>query len=132
MTNRRNIWLTVLVLSVAVVGLTAFFATLGPPQNPPPAPRSSRVEYRITGTAAEAAISYVNDIGVVEERSLPPPWTFGFRARAGRDLTVQVRRVGEAGAVGCAITIDRQIVVEVVPEEGRAEASCVSEVPGER
>ena len=127
--QRRNIWISLLAVGGLAAALTAFFATLGPPQSPPSAPRSSRVEYRVTGSAAQAQITYLNDIGVVEQRETPPPWTFGFRARAGRQLTLDVRRLGESGAVGCAIALDGAVLTEVPPDDRRAAASCVGVVP---
>lgn len=127
--QRRNIWITLAVVAAISAGLTAYLNSLGDPQNPPSAPRSARIEYRVTGSAPQVAISYLNDIGIQEQRELPPPWTFGFRARAGRDLTLSVRRVGESGGVGCAIALNGQVVQEVLAEEGRAEASCSAVVP---
>jgi hypothetical protein len=125
----RHIWRTVLVVGGLAAALTIFFATLGEPQSPPPAPRSARVEYRVVGTAGRVAISYLNDIGAMEERDVPPPWTFGFRARAGRQLTLSVRRVGDSGAVGCAITANGQELIAVPADDGRAEAACEATVP---
>jgi hypothetical protein len=127
--QRRNIWLTLLAVGGLALAITAFFATLGPPQSPTAAPRSARVEYRVTGTAPQVAISYLNDIGLQEQREVPPPWTFGFRARAGRELTLNVRRVGESGAVGCAIALNGEVLQEVPADEGRAEVTCESSVP---
>lgn len=127
--QRRNIWITLVAVGGLAAALTAYFATLGPPQNPPAAPRSSRVEYRVTGSATGAQISYLNDIGVVEQREAPPPWAFGFRARAGRQLTLDVRRLGDGGAVGCAIALNGEVLTEVLPDDGRAEASCAGVVP---
>ena len=110
-------------------GLTIFFATLGPPQSPPPAPGSARIEYRVTGTAERVAISYLNDIGAEEQRELAPPWTFGFRARVGRQLSLSVRRLSDAGTVSCAITADRLELTAATGGEGRAEAACEAVVP---
>jgi hypothetical protein len=127
--QRRNIWLTLGAVAAIAAALTAFFATLGPPQSPSAAPRSARIEYRVTGSAPQVAIDYLNDIGIQEQREVPPPWTFGFRARAGRELTLHVRRVGESGAVGCAIALNGEVLREVPAAEGRSEASCEASVP---
>jgi hypothetical protein len=127
--QRRNIWLTLIAVAGIATALTAFFATLGPPQSPTAAPRSARVEYRVTGSAPQVAIDYLNDIGIQEQRQLPPPWIFGFRARTGRELTLHVRRVGESGAVGCAIALNGQVLQEIPAAEGRSEASCEGSVP---
>ncbi|HWQ16057.1 MAG TPA: hypothetical protein VNL77_24870 [Roseiflexaceae bacterium] len=127
--DRRHIWRTVLVVGGLAAALTIFFGTLGPPQSPPPSPRSARVEYRVAGSAGRVAITYLNDIGATEERDVPPPWRFGFRARAGRQLTLSVRRVGDTGAVGCAITADGRELVAVPADDERAEAVCEATVP---
>jgi hypothetical protein len=126
--QRRNIWITVLVVGGLAGALTAFFATLGPPQSPSQAPRSARIEYRVTGTAPRVAITYLNDIGMQEQRDLAPPWTFGFRARAGRELSLSVQRVGDAGAVGCAIAINGELLLDQ-PAADQAEARCQAVVP---
>ena len=127
--QRRNIRITLLAVCGLAAALTAFFATLGPPQSPPQAPRSARVEYRVSGTAPRVAIMYLNDVGIQEQRDLAPPWTFGFRARAGRQLTLNVRRDGEIGAVGCAIAVNGQVVRDIPAAESRATASCEATVP---
>ncbi|MFO7167480.1 MAG: MmpS family transport accessory protein [Chloroflexota bacterium] len=129
MTERRNIWLTALAVGGLAAALTIYFATLGPPQSPPAAPRSARVEYRVTGTAPQVAISYLNDIGVQEQRNLEPPWTFGFRARAGRQLVVSVERVGDTGAVGCAIAVNGELLQDISLDTQQAEARCEATVP---
>ena len=83
----------------------------------------------VKGTAPRVAISYLNDIGIQEQRDLAPPWTFGFRARAGRQLLLNVQRDGETGAVGCAIAVNGQVVRDIPAEESRATASCEAIVP---
>ncbi|MEN9937587.1 MAG: rane protein [Chloroflexota bacterium] len=127
--QRRQIWITLLVVSGLALALTLFFATLGPPRSPEASPRSSRVEYRVSGTAEQVRITYLNDIGVEEQRDLAPPWRFGFRARVGRELSLNVQRAGGDGAVACAIAINGQVLTEVPLEESRAEATCTAAVP---
>ncbi len=125
--NRVTI-ITLAVLLVLVTGFTVFgVARMPTARNPDAAPRTARVEYRVTGDTTAVAAKFLNDTGYLEDRDVVPGWSFGFRANAGRELRLTVARRGAAGGVGCQITVAGKIIAEM-PATGD-NATCGANVP---
>ncbi len=99
----RARWMAV-VLAIAVVTVGIIGAQNDDKgMTPESEPSSQRVEYQVTGTSKLVRIEYLNDMAFDATREGEPPWRFGFRARQGRQLVVQVENLGE-GTIGCGIT----------------------------
>ncbi|HMO56838.1 MAG TPA: hypothetical protein PKA05_05355 [Roseiflexaceae bacterium] len=128
MQQRRNIRLTLLVLGVIVTLFTIAGMALLPRTNTPQlAPSTSRIEYRVDGDA-EVTVSFLNDLGFTEERTLAPPWVYGFRARPGRELTLTVVPTSAQGVASCEILINGQLVQQAAGST-TTPAACLFIIP---
>ncbi len=129
-TNPRGVRLTMIALTVVVVVSAVVGVALLPQrQTPELGPRTARVEYRVTGDAAQAQITMVNDLGFIEERTVPVPWAIGFRAPAGRELRIMITRVGDTGAVGCEVASGGQPILTIAPDASEPTIECLTAVP---
>ena len=123
---RRGIRTTVIVMAVVVLAFTAAGLALLPYSTAPTlTPRSARIEYRITGTGVRE-VRFLNDLGFDVTQVIDGPWVYGFRARPGRTLSLEIR--ADAGAAAeCVITINGTVVSA---QRGVSGVSCQATVPG--
>jgi hypothetical protein len=130
MYNRQAITITTLLV-LTLIAVTTLAGSLMILRAPPiePRPEPARVEYRFIGTAARAAITFRNDENQIEQREISPPGNYRFRSDPGRELLIEIRRLSESGAVGCAIIIERQVREEQPADEDRATATCRVQLP---
>ena len=91
-------------------------------------PPSARIDYAATGTATNVRIIYVNDLAYRTEKIGTPPWKFGFRARQGRTLEVQVDNLTQQGTIGCEIRAYGETIYSVA-ETSDATITCATIVP---
>jgi hypothetical protein len=65
-----------------------------------------KVVYRVSGTAAEASITYRNAKGGTQQTAGRMPWELTFDSRAGNFLYVSAQNQGASGSVSCDIMVD--------------------------
>jgi hypothetical protein len=115
--------LTIAVVTVGIIGAQNDDNAMTPQSEP----SSQRVEYQVTGTSKQVRILYLNDMAFDATREGEPPWRFGFRARQGRQLEVQVENLGD-GTIGCGITASGKDLSRE-PEQNAQVVRCEAVVP---
>ena len=123
--QRRGVRTTLIAMAVVVLAFTiAGLALLPYSTTPALTPRSARVEYRVAGSGIHD-VRFLNDLGFDVTQTVDAPWIYGFRARPGRTLSLEVRGATEA-AVECIITINGTVVSA---QRGAAGVSCQATIP---
>lgn len=73
-------------------------------------PRSHTVTYRVEGSAATIAVSYVNSTGATEQRDVAGPWTTTFTTTSWRHVRVTAFNPTLTGTVACRLYVDGALV----------------------
>lgn len=130
-TGMRRSWIMAIIFIGIAIAIGIFGNIYASRQKNPDAvtPNSARIEYQVTGSATNVTISYLNDLAFTAERTGPPPWKFGFRASAGRNLLVKVDTKGD-GTIGCVITAGGKPISTQV-ESVTPSITCMAVVPQE-
>lgn len=130
-TAKRRSWL----MAIAFIGIALAIGVFGnifasqQKAEQAASANSARIEYQVTGTTAAVNVSYLNDMAFTAERNGPPPWKFGFRARAGRNLLIKVNNQGD-GTIGCVIIASGK-PISTQPESVTSSVTCMAVVPEE-
>ncbi|MCX6016505.1 MAG: hypothetical protein NT020_13100 [Chloroflexales bacterium] len=130
-TGIRRSWIMAIVFISIAIAIGIFGNIYASKLKNPDAvtPNSARIEYQVTGSAPNVTISYLNDLAFTAELNGPPPWKFGFRASAGRNLFIKVDNKG-SGTIGCVITSGGK-PISTQPESVTPSATCMAVVPQE-
>jgi hypothetical protein len=124
--QRRGVRVTLIVMAIVVLAFTAAGLALLPYSTTPTlTPRSARVEYRIAGSGVHE-VRFLNDLGFDVTQAIDGPWVYGFRARPGRSLSLEIRPA-DGVAAECVITINGTVVSA---QRGVSGVSCRATVPG--
>ena len=122
----RRMAVIFVALAIVIGAIGAQFQNRGMPvTNDPP---SARIEYAVTGSSQNVRIIYLNDLAYRNENIGTPPWKFGFRARQGRTLEVQVDKLTQRGTIGCEIRAYGKAIYSVA-ESTDASITCAAVVP---
>ena len=89
----------------------------------------SRLTYKVTGNAGEAAIVYTTETGGREETAVTPPWETSFNIDSSFGFSLRVVNSGETGSVTCEVWIDWRQVGAVT---GQKFASCIGSFSSDR
>lgn len=127
-TQRNNRLLLILLITIVLAGIGAIIGFAQSPRRDPE-PVAARVEYRLTGDAQQVHITFLGDLGFVQERDMQAPWRYSFRALPGRELTMRVKRTSERGTVGCELLVNGRELLSVPPIETAEEIVCTRNVP---
>ena len=87
------------------------------------------VAYIIEGTAAKASVTYVNDLGGMEQiAEVTLPYEKNVTVNYGTPLSIVAQNLSDSGTITCKIIIDGKEVKSATSEGGYVVVSCADVV----
>lgn len=75
------------------------------------------------------ALTYTNEQGGVEQRTVRTPWAMDLTAVSGRAVSLSVQNQREAGRVTCRLLIDGQEAQKAISDAAYGVAACGGALP---
>ena len=72
-------------------------------------PQSYSVEYKVSGSANSASITYSNAQGGTEQQKINLPWSKSFTVTSGSFLYISAQNEGDSGSVTCQILVNGSV-----------------------
>lgn len=88
-------------MKLALLVLFAFAAVCALSPGPPRA-----VKYRVGGTAHTASVTYANEEGGTEQKTVAVPWEKELKASPGAHLYISAQNQGPRGSVNVKIEVE--------------------------
>lgn len=92
-------------------------------------PALQRATYLVNGSASSASLTYRNESGGTEQRTVPLPWTLEMHVGPGHFLYVSAQKQGPYGAIRAAIYVEGQVLQEAESSSEYGIASASGSVP---
>ncbi len=91
-------------------------------------PERYRVEYRVTGTASRASLTYENETGGTEQHTVSIPWSEVMFVNEGDFAYISAQNKGERGSVECQILLNGKVWKQAKSSGAYVIASCSGSV----
>jgi hypothetical protein len=115
--------LLILIL-IIVIGVAIAFSGGRSSSGAPPVKSSYTITYRITGNAMQASLTYENETGDTEQKTVNVPWDKTFTAAPGTFVYIAAQNERDFGTIKCEILIDNVVVKQATSNGAYAIATC--------
>ncbi len=123
-TPKKSPWLLIIILLI-IISIPCLFVLLSNPAGSvKPKSTSYVIQYKITGTAGGADLTYENSTGGTEQKEVKLPYEDSFMARRGAYLYISAQNTGEYGTVRCEILVNGQVVKSAESSGAYKIATC--------
>lgn len=88
------------------------------------APVTYQVKYLVLGSTNHASLTYENETGNTEQRTVKVPWEMSFTASRGQFLYVSAQNENKGGTIKCQIIVNGQITEQAESRGAYVIAGC--------